>query len=90
MRVDFAFVSGVFHSLHDIGLERVSFLEEFVHTFRICAFTIGQSLQVPGLSAGAGSETFASEGCRIQDWATCRSAFSWGRELFSGQLSSCC
>jgi len=37
---------GVFHALHHIGLERVSFLQQLGHTFRICVFNIGQSLQI--------------------------------------------
>ena len=88
MSVDFAFVSGVFHSLYDIGLERVSFLEEFVHAFGICAFAVGQSLEVSRLSAGAGSLAFASESCRVYDRVTCRGGSSWGREFFSGRFSS--
>src|SRR5258705_1073064 len=65
--VDFAFVSGVFHSLHDTCLERISFFDELVHTFRICTFTVGQSLQVTRLAAGRRSQTLASEGCRVHD-----------------------
>jgi hypothetical protein len=48
VRANFAFVgiSGIFHALHHLGLERVSFLEQFVHAFRIRAFQVGQSLQI--------------------------------------------
>src|ERR1700740_2332479 len=37
MRANFPLVSalGVFHALHHLGLERVSFLEQLVHTFRV-------------------------------------------------------
>ena len=44
-------VLGVFHAFHRLGLERVSFLEQLVHTLRIRAFDVGQSLQISSLLA---------------------------------------
>ena len=51
--VDFALVSGVFHSFHHVGLERIPFLEELVDTLRLRAGNVGQSLQVSRLPARA-------------------------------------
>src|SRR6266481_10165919 len=44
-------VPGVLHALHHVGLERVSFLEQLVHTLRIRTFDVGQPLQVSRLLA---------------------------------------
>jgi predicted RNA binding protein YcfA (HicA-like mRNA interferase family) len=46
VRVNFSFVgvAGVLHALHRLGLERVSLLEQLVHTLRIRTFEAGQSL----------------------------------------------
>ncbi len=41
MSVDFALVSGVFHTFHDIGLERIPFLEELVDALRLRAGNVG-------------------------------------------------
>ena len=43
MRVNFPLVSvpGVFHARHYVGLERVSFLEQLVHTLRIRTLDVG-------------------------------------------------
>src|SRR5271156_832359 len=51
MRANFPLVSvpGVFHALHRVGLERVSFLKQLVHTLRIRPFNVGQSLQISRL-----------------------------------------
>ena len=42
-------VPGVFHALHRVSLERVSFLKQLVHTLRIRTFNVGQSLQISRL-----------------------------------------
>src|SRR3981081_337706 len=51
MRSNFPLVSvpGVFHALHHVGLERVSFFEQLVHTLRIRSLDVGQSLQISRL-----------------------------------------
>jgi hypothetical protein len=53
MRANFLTLSipSVFHAHHYVGLERVPFPEQFVHAFRICAFNVGQSLQISRLPA---------------------------------------
>jgi hypothetical protein len=46
--VNFHFISvlGVFHALHNVGFERVPFLEQLIHTLRICSLDVRQSLQI--------------------------------------------
>jgi hypothetical protein len=53
VRVNFSLVgvAGVLHALHCLGLERVSFLEQLVHTLGIRTFNAGQSLQSSRLAA---------------------------------------
>src|SRR5271156_825518 len=67
MRANFPLVSvpGVFHALHRVGLERVSFLKQLVHTLRIRTFDVGQSLQISRLLARPRSQSFRCECQRI-------------------------
>src|SRR6266850_4864968 len=67
MRVNFPLVSviGVFHALHHVGLERVSFLEQLVHTLRIRTLDVGQSLQISRLPARPRSQSLQCECHRI-------------------------
>src|SRR5712691_9872004 len=58
-------VPGIFHALHHVGLERVSFLEQFVHTLRIRTLDVGQSLQTSRLLARPSSHTLQCEYHRI-------------------------
>ena len=53
VRANFAFVgvAGVLHTLHDLGFEGVSFLEQFVDALGIRSFAARQSLQISGLPA---------------------------------------
>jgi hypothetical protein len=48
---------GVFHALHRLGLERVSLLEQLVHTLRIRTLDVGQSLQISRLLARPRSQS---------------------------------
>ena len=36
MNLHFVIITGVFHALHNIGFECVFFLEQLIHTLRIC------------------------------------------------------
>src|SRR5271156_1043722 len=67
MRVNFPLVSvpGVFHALHHIGLERVSFVEQLVYTLRIRTLDAGQSLQISRLLARLRSQSLQCEWQRI-------------------------
>src|SRR5487761_863628 len=67
MRANFPLVSvlGVLHALHRVGLERVSFLKQLVHTLRIRTLDLGQSLQISRLLARPRSLSFQSECHRI-------------------------
>src|SRR3981081_918163 len=67
MRANFPLVSviGVFHALHHVGLERVSFLEQLVHTLRIRTLDVGQSLQISRLLARPRSQSLQCECHRI-------------------------
>src|SRR5271157_1409917 len=58
-------VPGVFHSLHHIGLERVSLLEQLVHTLRIRTLNVGQSLQISRLFVRPRSQSLQCECLRI-------------------------
>src|SRR5712692_1328954 len=62
MRANFPLgsVLGFFHALHHLGLERVSFLEQLVHTLRIRTLDVGQSLQISRLLARAPSPSGAN------------------------------
>ena len=63
MRADFALVSvpGVFNPLHRLALERVSLLEQLVHTLRIRTLGVGQSLQISRLLARSRSQSLECE-----------------------------
>jgi len=50
-------ILGVFHALHHVGLERVSLLEQLVHTLRIRTLDVGQSLQISRLLARPRSQS---------------------------------
>src|SRR5467141_1083192 len=67
MRANFPLVSvlGVFDALYHVGLERVSFLEQLVHTLRIRTFDVGQSLQISRLLARPRSRSLQCECHRI-------------------------
>src|SRR4029077_7052376 len=67
MRPYFAFIGirNVLYALNDFGFERVSFLEQFVHTLRIGAREVRQALQIPGLAARARPQTFRLEHDRV-------------------------
>src|SRR5882762_1676056 len=67
MRANFPLVSvlGVFDALYHVGLERVSFLEQLVHTLRIRTFDVGQSLQISRLLARPRSQSLQGECHRI-------------------------
>src|SRR4051812_19079951 len=45
-------VIGFFHPRAPARLERVSFIEQLVHAFRIRALTVGKALNISGASAG--------------------------------------
>src|SRR5882762_2757844 len=63
MRANFPLVSvlGVFDALYHVGFERVSFLEQLVHTLRIRTLDVGQSLQISRLLARPGSQSLQCE-----------------------------
>src|SRR6516164_513552 len=50
-----------FHALQHLGLERVSLLEQLVHTLRIRTLDIGQSLQISRLLARPRSQSLECE-----------------------------
>ena len=66
MRANFRLVSvpGVFHALHRFGLERVSLLEQLVHTLGIRTLDVGQSLQISRLLTRPSPRSPQSE-CRL-------------------------
>src|SRR5580704_14284620 len=84
MSVHFAFVSGVLHTLHHVGLESVSLLEELVDTLRRGTLAVGQSLQVSRLAAGAGSLALARKGRGIHALALYRCPFLGCARLLPG------
>jgi len=53
MRVNFPLVGviGAFYTGHRVGLKCISFLNQLAHTFGICFFDSGYSLQISGLPA---------------------------------------
>src|SRR5467141_266093 len=89
MRANFHLVSvpGVFDALHHIGLERISFLKQLVHTLRIRTFDIGQSLQISRLLARLRPQSLQSECHRIHALAFLPNLFlKWARRFPSGSL----
>src|SRR3981189_1184835 len=80
-------VSGVFDALHHIGLERISFLKQLVHTLRIRTFDIGQSLQISRLLARVRTQSLQSECHRIHALAFLPNLFlKCARRFPSGSL----
>ena len=53
VRVNFPSLAGLggLHAHYYVGLEGVSFLEQFIYTLGTCTFKIGQSLQISRLPA---------------------------------------
>src|ERR1700680_2055595 len=69
--VDFLLVAAVggLDARHNFSFERVSFLDQFVHTLRICACGVRQSLQISRLPSRPRSPFFACTGLDIRTLA---------------------
>ena len=71
MRFDFPLISGlgVFHTFHNVSLERISFFEKLLNTFGGSSLNAGKSLQISCLPTGAGAQPAWLEHDRVHNLA---------------------